>query len=753
MNNKNKKAKELFLKLIKIFLLYFFIVTAIATQYLAYKVKYNKALGGIRIIKTNHKIYFPLAYPFWEKQYGKSNPKIFKHINNYYYGSFFIFLIIAVFVLKKKNEVTVHGTARWATQKEMKKMNLYQPTGVVLGLDPNGKIMHDNSDKHVFMEAPTRGGKGINTVNPTAYDWINSVVFNDIKGELWEKTSGYRKNVLGQKVFMFCPVDNEGISCQYNPLDGIAIGTLFETEDISVVTQTLIDTEGKGESDHWISSAMNLLNGVIMHIKYAIPGASLVDVANFIMPSDISFVDVVADILGVPREDEADETGVAVRAGDSDEDIDTDEKGEMIYPSKGYAAFDHLKHFEDKELFKKIYNYKGSKTDVECKLHPTVAKEFMSFLSTPDKERGSILSTAQQKLKIFLDPLIAKHIRKSDFTIKQLMDEKCSLYLVTPPRSISRTKPLLRLIFTQIVYGLTDRMKFNMKSKKDKSFFEKIKEIFNKYGEKIKDFFYTTSSKEKNSLLLLIDEFASLEKLGIIEQSMNYIAGYRIKCLLIAQSLKQFRKIYGKDNNILDNCSIQIHLTPNDEDTPKMISDMFDTYTEKIVTHSSKGFELMPTRTTSYVPRKLMTAGEVRTLPYEEILVMMTGQNPIKGKKLFYYLDKRYMNKELPPPKTSDFNEELENKHLPKEWTVIEKEKQENMEESILKLTELMNNADKNNYEDLAIKRTNYFVKNFVLKDTKKKNRNKHNVFEEGVDEIKNIVKELEENEFDELYS
>ena len=111
------------------------------------------------------------------------------------------------------------------------------------------------------------------------------------------------------------------------------------------------------------------------------------------------------------------------------------------------------------------------------------------------------------------------------------------------------------------------------------------------------------------------------------------------------------------------------------------------------------------------------------------------------------------MNKESPPLETSDFNEELRNKQLPKEWTVIEKEKQENMEESILKLTELMNNADKNNYEDLAIKRTNYFVKNFVLKDTKKNNRNKQNIFEEGTNEIKNIVKELEENEFDELYS
>ena len=131
MNNRNEKARKLFFKLIKIFILYFLIVTTIATQYLAYKVKYNKVLGGIRIIKTNHKIYFPLAYPFWEKEYGKSNPKIFKHINNYYYGSFYIFLIVAVFILKKKKEVTVHGTARWSTQKEIEKMDLYQPTGVV----------------------------------------------------------------------------------------------------------------------------------------------------------------------------------------------------------------------------------------------------------------------------------------------------------------------------------------------------------------------------------------------------------------------------------------------------------------------------------------------------------------------------------------------------------------------------------------------------------------------------------------------
>ena len=56
MNKKNEKARELFLKLIKIFILYSLIVTTIATQYLAYKVKYNKVLGGIKIIKAIWKI-------------------------------------------------------------------------------------------------------------------------------------------------------------------------------------------------------------------------------------------------------------------------------------------------------------------------------------------------------------------------------------------------------------------------------------------------------------------------------------------------------------------------------------------------------------------------------------------------------------------------------------------------------------------------------------------------------------------------
>lgn len=654
-----KENREFGLKFLKISLIFFFIISIFATQYFAFSVKYNNSLGGFKILNSIHKVYFPFAYFFWQKKYIKNVPKLIGEINWYIFIFTGIYLIITLVILKKKNESTVHGSARWASNNEIKKMELYKPTGVVLGCDPKGNLLHDNSDRHLAFFAPTRMGKGINSVTPTCYDWINSIVINDIKGELWGLTAGYRKEVLGQKTFMFCPVDNEGISCSYNPLDFIEIGSKNEIKDISIISQTLIDVEGKGDSDHWITSAINLLNGVILHVKYAIPNASLVDVVEFISPTTGSLSDRLADILGVPHEDEEDETGVALRSGCTPNQITINKKGELEYPTKGYATFDHLKYFEDKDLFKKIYKYKGTDLDKKVRLHPVVAKEFMSLFKTPDKERGSIISTATQKLKIFMDPVIAEHIRHSDFTIQQLKDEKCSLYLVTPPDSIKRTQPLLRLIFTQIVFKLTNRMKFDIHKKNKKNFLQKFLQKISEKMEKIKDYFYPKIKEEKNRILLLIDEFPSLGKLDVIEQSMSYIAGYGLKTFLISQSLGQFKKIYGKDNYILDNCSIQLYLTPNDPETPKMLSDKLGKYTVKTESFSKKGFELTPTKSISYIGRSLMTAEEIGTLPYEEILLIITGQKPIKGKKLFYYKDDRYVEKLMPAPNISDKNDKI----------------------------------------------------------------------------------------------
>lgn len=662
-----KKIISLFFKS---FFIYFFLIFTFITHYYANKVKFNRRLDNYAIVKTkNIKLYNPLGYIKWRKIYKKATPKLIKKTDNYLILLCYSYLIIFFFFIAKKEKESVHGSARWATYPELEKMNLYAENGLVLGMDERNRILRDNSDKHVFFAAPTRGGKGINTVNTTSYDWTKSIVFNDIKGELWRDTSGYRKEVLGQKVFMFSPIDTDGVSCSYNPLDCVKIGTPHEFEDVQVITKTLLDTEGKGESDHWITSASNLLNAVVLHVKYATPNASLYDVASFLSPPDKKLVDVIADILGVKREDERTEVTLAMRVCAAHGDMNFDDKNTDYYwgnddGSTGWkyqdeSTFDHLKYQENKNLFREVYGYEGTPLDSKARLHPLVAKEFNSFFNTPDKERGSILSTATQKLKIFLDVIIASHIKHSDFTVKQLMDEKCSLYLVTPPKSIDRTRPLFRLIFTQIIFELTGRMKAPKKEIKEEL---TRKERLEKYIKKKKDNFINylyangESKKFKNQILLLIDEFPALGKLEVVEQGIPYIAGYGLKCLLIAQSLNQLKKVYGRDNSILDNCSIQLYLTPNENETAKAISDMFGSYTKKIYNETRKGIEFMASRSSSYVGRLLMRPEEVRTLPYNKILILVTGQNPIRGNKIFSYLHKRYKDnsKLYPSPETSD---------------------------------------------------------------------------------------------------
>lgn len=612
------------MKIKKIYIFYllltFLIILSITTQYIAYRTNYHSSLGKYYLI-NGFKVYLPWRYFTWNQ-----NPIFLKNIPDTLQKAKGIFsfgsLIAMGFVLiiaRGKKQLDLHGTARWATRSELKEMNVYSSTneGVVIGCDEKGNILRNNGVEHILLVAGTRQGKGVNTGVPTGLNWPDSMVVTDIKGELWGLTAGYRQKVLKQKVLHFNPVDVEGISCSYNPLDFIKIGTFKELQDATVIAQTLIDTDGKAESDHWIGSAINFLIGVLLHVKYANPNANLGDVVDFLNPVDMPLMHHIADILGFPREGEEE-------------------------PTVNYS-FNHLKHFENKELFKELHG-KDTLT------HPIVAQKFAAIFSTPDKERGSIISSANKKLEIFLDPLIRKHTKISDFTVQDLMKERVTLYLVVPPETIDRCRPLLRLIITQMVYGLTKTMKFENKKK---TFKDKTSDFINKYKEMIENYIFI--KPKKNRILFMLDEFPSLGKLGIVESAMSYIAGYGLKVLLIAQSLKQLEKIYGKANFFKANCSIQIYLTPNEIEDAEQISKTIGNKTVRVFTKQIKGaFDIMPIKTESFVGRPLMTPSEVMTMPYENLLIFITGKKPIYGRKLMYFKNKKYINKLYETPKESD---------------------------------------------------------------------------------------------------
>lgn len=583
-----------------------------------------------------------------------------KDQNNFRKMYLFLNIGIVLLVFMKRKTPDYYGTARFSDREEIDKMGITKnpEDGVVLGMTEDNKLITDSGVEHIINMAPTRTGKGINTVLPTLWTWKSSVIVNDIKGECWDLTSGFRRSILKQKCIFFNPMDDTGEGISYNPLELVKVGTKSEQEDSRAIAITLLDTDGKGESDHWISSAVNLLTAVILHTKYVNVNASFIDVMKFLEDPKEPLIDKIGAVIGKELDDYGDIVDKTKK--DENGEIAKDENNEDIK----IPPFNHYQSLRQQGINNLSFNelYMQDTT-----LHPIVGSTFATIFATPDKERGSIFSTCINKLSIFKDPRVMNNIKKSDVTPKDIMNNRISLYLITPPKAIKMTKPLFRLILTQTIYELTDKMEFNNRKKID---IEKKKKGMNlsEVQKSLNKFIYEEKvdySKLKNKrILFLIDEFPALGNLSLFEEALAYIAGYGLKALLIVQSINQLNKIYGKDNSIIDNCRTQLYFTPNDKDTPKMISDMMGNKTEKIITRSGKGF-FMENRSESYQARALMTAGEIRVLPYEKLLLLLSGKNPIKGNKIFWFKHKKFKDNadyNIPYPSYLRFVDSLINK-------------------------------------------------------------------------------------------
>jgi len=101
---------------------------------------------------------------------------------------------------------------------------------------------------------------------------------------------------------------------------------------------------------------------------------------------------------------------------------------------------------------------------------------------------------------LYADPVVSANVGESDFRIADLMrhEDPVTLYIVVDPSNKDRLKPLVRLLITQIVRGLTPRMEF-------------------RDGVAVASY--------KHRLLLLLDEFPALGKLPILRRRWRISLG------------------------------------------------------------------------------------------------------------------------------------------------------------------------------------------------------------------------------------
>lgn len=497
--------------------------------------------------------------------------------------------------------------------------------------------LRDNSNKHLAVIAPTRSGKGVGLIVPTLLGgWKESVIVNDIKSENWGITAGYRKVKMGHTVIKFEPTATDGSSARWNPLEEIPIGTAEEISSAQNLAAILADYEGKGKPDHWTANAANVIMAVLLHLKYAhyadpknyptLP--NLYSVASFMKANTTtlddkavakSFLDTLKDLINYQEEDVKRSTKVFEHVPESGIKIREWNKNKGCYEERLFTPEDLRRIYPDAQSLRDMPN-----------VHPIIYQAFTEICSKAENEGASIISTANTALKEYLDPVLAQNTSVSDFCVDDLMNYKkpVSLYLVTPPSDLLRLAPIFRLFFEMMV-------RHHAKS---------IGTYVNGQAK----------TNYKHKCLFLMDEFSSLGNLQSFAATLSYIAGYGMKVFLINQGLPQINGIYGKDNQILMNCHLQIFYAPNDNDTAKYAEQLVGnaTITTESVTDSG-GFIPKKTYTQNAQARALMTSDEIKRLGDREI-ISASGFPPVLLDKVKYYENNYFRKRLLSAPVASD---------------------------------------------------------------------------------------------------
>ncbi len=379
-----------------------------ATQTFAWQLSWQRALGGNLFY-----LYSPWKIFSWYSQVYHQFSREFSIAFGagsivFILGLILLFAAITIARNTAKASDILHGSAKWAGEKEIKAAGLFSQDGVYVGswIDQKGHqhyLRHDGPE-HIFTYAPTRSGKGVGLVIPTLLTWKQSVVVTDLKGELWAITAGWRKKHAKQKVLLFDPASTSG-SAAWNPLEDVRIGTENETGDIQNLTALIMDPDGKGMEDHWAETADSMLVGVILHVLYKAKNGDG-------LPASL------------PTVDEA-----------------------LSDPARTIG-----------ELWKEMIEY----PHLQGEAHPIAAKTARDMIDRPAKEAASIVSTAKRKLRLYRDPVVARNISRSDFHIKDLMNHEIpvSLYIVANPDNKDRLRPLIRILLSTIVRHNAGKMDF-----------------------------------------------------------------------------------------------------------------------------------------------------------------------------------------------------------------------------------------------------------------------------------------------------
>lgn len=342
---------------------------------------------------------------------------------------FFLFFpliaCIAYWALHTSKKMEQYGNAEFADlsdEETWTKMNLSKDKGLMLGCLVKKPLF--GKEKRTFIRAtqplsclvvaPPGTGKTASIALPNLFSIENSCVVLDIKGELYQKTAGYRQKHFNNEILRFSPFSDDN-TMFFNPFDRITIKDMNFVQRMKLAEQvasTIFVGEKGKETDHWLVSAKTLFTFLSL---YFMEKNNHTDLAQIAQGHKMDYYDYLDDNFVKEAQKRDEDTGKMER----NYDIDT-----------------------FKVWLKQTSNDKN--------FDEYIRNQARQFNSTPDSEFGSIKSTFDTYMKTFANPQVAKSVKSMSFNYEDLREKKITLYVVIDSNDIEILAPLVRILIESI---------------------------------------------------------------------------------------------------------------------------------------------------------------------------------------------------------------------------------------------------------------------------------------------------------------
>lgn len=480
-----------------------------------------------------------------------------------------------------------HGTARFSTKGELRKIYKYipyepkvwrkqakkgklkLPQGVILGVKKKGGVdyaMVDDDDVHTLMIGAAGCGKTAYWLYPNLeYACAAGMSFltTDTKGDLYRNYGNIAKQYYGYDIAIIDlrnPTKSDGNNLLHlvnkymdeykkHP-ENIALKAKAE-KYAKIIGKTLIFSDGDaasyGQNAFFYDAAEGLMTAVILLI------------AEFAPPEQRHIVSVFKLIQ------------------------------DLLAPSgiKGKNQFQLLME----------------------KLPPDHKTRWFAgaALNTSEQAMASIMSTAMSRLNAFLDSEL-EQILCFDTAIdaEKFCSSKCAIFIVLPEENPA-TYFMVSLLLQQL--------------------YREILTVADEQGGALKD-----------RVMFYMDEFGTLPAISSAEMMYSASRSRKLSLVSIIQSYKQLEKNYGNEGAdiIKDNCQVTIAggFAPT-SGTADEISKSLGSRT--VMTGSVSRSKNDPSQSLQMTERPLMTADELKSMKKGNFIVMKTGTHPFVSRlKLFF---------------------------------------------------------------------------------------------------------------------